>query len=56
MDPPKLHAGCFVAGRVVDLHEPRNPDAVNCYVLHERPLDADSQFVCLVGGAGPTAV
>lgn len=38
--------------RVVDLHEPRTLDAVNRYVLHERPLDADSPFVFLVGGAG----
>jgi len=39
--------------RVVDLHEPRTLDAVNRYVLHERPLEADSPFVFLVGGAGP---
>lgn len=38
--------------RVVDLHEPRTLDAVNRYVLHERPLDAESPFVFLVGGAG----
>lgn len=38
--------------RVVDLHEPRTLDAVNRYVLHERPLDADSPFVFLVGGTG----
>ncbi len=38
--------------RVVDLHEPRTLDAVNRYVLHERPLDADSPFVFLVGGSG----
>ncbi len=38
--------------RVVDLHEPRTLDAVNRYVLHERPLEADSPFVFLVGGAG----
>lgn len=39
--------------RVVDLHEPRTLDAVNRYVLHERPLDADSPLVFLVGGSGP---
>jgi integrase/recombinase XerD len=39
--------------RVVDLHEPRTLDAVNRYVLHERPLDAESSFVFLVGGPGP---
>lgn len=38
--------------RVVDLHEPRTLDAVNRYVLHERPLDADTPFVFLVGGTG----
>jgi len=38
--------------RVVDLHEPRTLDAVNRYVLHERPLDAESPFVFLVGGTG----
>lgn len=38
--------------RVVDLHEPRTLEAVNRYVLHERPLDAESPFVFLVGGTG----
>jgi integrase/recombinase XerD len=38
--------------RVVDLHEPRTLDAVNRYVLHERPLDALSPFMFLVGGNG----
>lgn len=38
--------------RVVDLHEPRTLDAVNRYTLHERPLDADSPFLFLVGGSG----
>jgi integrase/recombinase XerD len=35
-----------------DLHEPRTLDAVNRYVLHERPLDSESPFVFLVGGTG----
>ncbi len=39
--------------RVVDLHEPRTLGAVNRYVLHERPVDAPSPFVFLVGGSGP---
>jgi integrase len=39
--------------RVVDLHEPRTLDALNRYVLHERPVEADSPFVFLVGGRGP---
>ena len=38
--------------RVVDLLEPRTLDAVNRYVLHERPLEAESPFVFLVGGRG----
>jgi integrase/recombinase XerD len=38
--------------RVVDLHEPRTLEAVNRYVLHERPLDAESPFVFLVGATG----
>jgi integrase len=37
--------------RVVDLHEPRTLDAVNRYVLHERPVEAASPFVFLVGGS-----
>ncbi len=38
--------------RVVDLHEPRTLDAVNRYVLHERPIETESPFVFLVGGTG----
>lgn len=38
--------------RVVDLHEPRTLEAVSRYVLHERPVEADSAFVFLVGGGG----
>jgi integrase len=38
--------------RVVDLHEPRTLDAVSRYVLHERPVEAASPFVFLVGGTG----
>jgi integrase len=37
---------------VVDLHEPRTLDAVSRYVLHERPVEAESPFVFLVGGTG----
>ena len=39
--------------RVVDLAEPRTLDVVSRYVLHERPLDADSPLLFLVGGTGP---
>ncbi|WP_237720668.1 MULTISPECIES: tyrosine-type recombinase/integrase [Rhodococcus] len=38
--------------RVVDLLDPRTLDAVNRYVLHERPVDAPNLFVFLVGGRG----
>lgn len=38
--------------RVVDLHEPRTLESVSRYVLHERPVEADSAFVFLVGGSG----
>lgn len=38
--------------RVVDLHEPETLDAVNTYVMSERPTDALSPFVFLVGGGG----
>ncbi len=38
--------------RVVDLHLPRTLEAVSRYVLHDRPVDADSPFVFLVGGNG----
>ena len=38
--------------RVVDLLDVRTLDAVNRYVLHERPLDADTPFVFLVSGRG----
>ena len=38
--------------RVVDLHQTRTLDAVSRYVLHERPLEAASPFLFLVGGTG----
>lgn len=38
--------------RVVDLHQPRTLEAVSRYVMHERPSEATSPFVFLVGGAG----
>lgn len=38
--------------RVVDLLDPRTLDVVNRYVLHERPLEADTPFIFLVGGRG----
>jgi integrase len=38
--------------RVVDLHEPVTLEAVNTYVMTERPRDATSPFLFLVGGRG----
>jgi integrase len=38
--------------RVVDLHEPATLAAVADYVMAERPPDADSPFLFLVGGRG----
>jgi integrase/recombinase XerD len=38
--------------RVVDLAEPRTLDVVSRYVLHERPLEATSPLLFLVGGNG----
>jgi len=38
--------------RVVDLHEPATLDAVNTYVMTERPADAPTPFLFLVGGRG----
>lgn len=38
--------------RVVDLHEPEALAALNAYVMGERPLEAQSPFLFLVGGKG----
>jgi integrase/recombinase XerD len=38
--------------RVVDLHEAVTLEAVNTYVMTERPSDAPSPFLFLVGGRG----
>ncbi|MER5689269.1 tyrosine-type recombinase/integrase [Streptomyces sp. NPDC002205] len=51
-DHPRGVRGKSRTERVVDLHEPRTLDAVNRYVMHERPLDATSPFAFLVGGKG----
>lgn len=51
-DHPRGARGKSRQERVVDLAEPRTLDALNRYVLHERPHDADSPFVFLVGGRG----
>ena len=41
------------AERVVDLHEAATLEAVGAYVMHERPQDAMSPILFLVGGNGP---
>jgi integrase len=51
-DHPHGARGKSRTERVVDLHEPRTLDAVSRYVMHERPLDAASPFVFLIGGNG----
>jgi integrase len=38
--------------RVVDLHEPETLAMLSAYVLEERPTDADSPLVFLIGGRG----
>ena len=38
--------------RIVDLHEPEALQAVTTYVMRERPLDAASPYLFLVGGMG----
>jgi integrase len=38
--------------RVVDLHEPATLEAVSAYIMAERPPDAATPFVFLVGGHG----
>jgi integrase len=38
--------------RIVDLHAPEALQALNMYVMHERPRDTGSPYVFLVGGSG----
>jgi len=49
-DHPRGARGKSRAERMVDLHEPRTLEAVSRYVMTERPADATSPFVFLVGG------
>ena len=53
-DHPRGARGKSRAERVVDLHEPRTLDALSRYVMHERPAEAASPFVFLVGGNRPS--
>jgi integrase/recombinase XerD len=51
-DHPRGARGKSRTERIVDLLEDRTLDAVNRYVLRERPVDSSSPFVFLVGGNG----
>ncbi|MYS85450.1 tyrosine-type recombinase/integrase [Streptomyces sp. SID5474] len=51
-DHPRGVRGKSRTERVVDVHEPRTLDAVSRYVMHERPMEATSPFVFLIGGDG----
>jgi integrase len=51
-DHPKGARSKSRTERVVDLHEPETLAAVSAYVMSERPDDADSQLVFLIGGRG----
>lgn len=39
--------------RLVDVHEAATLEAVSAYIMHERPRDATSPILLLVGGRGP---
>lgn len=54
-DHPGGVRGKSLQERVVDVLEPRTLDAVNRYVLRERPSRSGSPFVFLVGGRGVRA-
>ncbi|MGN9844233.1 tyrosine-type recombinase/integrase [Nonomuraea sp. H19] len=51
-DHPKGARSKSRTERVVDLHEPETLAAVSVYVMDERPADADSPLVFLIGGRG----
>ena len=51
-DHPKGARAKSRVERVVDLHEPATLAAVADYVMMERPRDAESPFLFLVGGRG----
>ncbi|MFJ5695102.1 tyrosine-type recombinase/integrase [Arthrobacter sp. NPDC093125] len=54
-DHPRGARGKSRQERVVDVLEPRTLDAVNRYVLRERPSQSPSPFIFLVGGHGARA-
>ena len=51
-DHPKAVRTKSRTERVVDLHEPATLATLSAYVMHERPTDAASPFVFLIGGRG----
>lgn len=51
-DHPKGARGKSRAERTVDLHDGQALDSISSYVMHDRPRDADTPFVFLVGGHG----
>lgn len=51
-DHPKGARTKSLTERVVDLHEPEALATVSAYVMEERPKDAESPFVFLIGGNG----
>lgn len=51
-DHPKRARTKSRTERVVDLLQPETLQAVSDYVMHERPADASSPYVFLVGGRG----
>jgi len=51
-DHPKGARSKSRTERVVDLHEPETLAAISAYVMSERPADAGSPLVFLIGGRG----
>ncbi|MGO4647658.1 tyrosine-type recombinase/integrase [Nocardia sp. 2YAB30] len=51
-DHPKGARSKSRTERVVDLHEPEALAALSTYVMNDRPTDADSPIVFLIGGRG----
>jgi integrase len=51
-DRPKGARSKSRAERVVDLHEPEALAALSTYIMNDRPADADTPIVFLIGGRG----
>jgi integrase/recombinase XerD len=52
LDHPKGARTKSRTERIVDLHEPTTLEAISAYVMNERPRDAQTPIVFLVGGHG----